>query len=51
VKIKTSKNLCIFFAFTNFLFYFLNNSLTNGIISVMMLMCVVLFTMYDEEYK
>jgi len=51
VKISTSKNLCILFAFTNFLLFLLNKSLTNGIICVTMVAYVLFFTMSDEENK
>ena len=37
MKLRTSRDLCILFTFTNFFFCFVNNSLTNGIIGVIML--------------
>ena len=45
---RTSRDFCIFFAFTNLFFLFWNNSLLNGIICVTMVASALLM---DSQIK
>ena len=49
MRLKTSRNLCIFFACTNFFFLFLNNSLTNGIIGIIMMASAFWLDIYVQK--